>query len=155
MDVIPKEKTSPPDGHTRKENAMVTCISDCAWLIVQVDIGSGLQINSRAWKHIQGHQKDSLFVKDLLLGIWPKKQLKNRSLQEKRCPRFPDRPAKTPLTPWKVEVMRDCYRWRLQCQGIPENLVPAAVEQLNHFVVEKLAGLERLGKWEKTQEIPE
>ncbi|KAL3193868.1 hypothetical protein MRX96_000155 [Rhipicephalus microplus] len=39
MDVIPKEKTSPPDGHTRKENAMVTCISDCAWLIVQFVVG--------------------------------------------------------------------------------------------------------------------
>lgn len=49
--------------------------------LMQVDIGSGLRINSCAWSHIQGHQKDSLFVKDLLLGIWPKEQLKNRSLQ--------------------------------------------------------------------------
>ncbi|KAL1478872.1 hypothetical protein MTO96_052311 [Rhipicephalus appendiculatus] len=72
----------------------------------EVDIGGGLCINSSGWNHIQGHQKDSIFVKDLLLGIWPKEQLKNRSLQGKRCPRFPDRPAKAPLTPWKVEVMR-------------------------------------------------
>ncbi|XP_037506031.2 BEN domain-containing protein 5-like [Rhipicephalus sanguineus] len=93
-----------------------------------------------------GPSKDSLFVKDLLLGIWPKDQLKNRSLQGKRCPRFPDRPAKAPLTPWKVEVMRDCYRRRLQRQGIPETLMPAALKQLNHFVVEKLADLERLAK---------
>ncbi|KAH8028749.1 hypothetical protein HPB51_018231 [Rhipicephalus microplus] len=133
MDVIPRETTPPPDDCPRKENATV-------------DIGSGLRINSCAWSHIQGHQKDSLFVKDLLLGIWPKEQLKNRSLQGKRCPRFPDRPAKTPLTPWKVEVMRDCYRRRLQRQGIPENLVPAALKQLNHFVVEKLADLERMAK---------
>ncbi|XP_054920725.1 BEN domain-containing protein 5-like [Dermacentor andersoni] len=74
--------------------------------LVQVDIGRGLAINAQAWSHIQGHQKDSLFVKDLLLGIWPKDQLKNRSLQGKRCPRYPDRPAKAPLTPSKVEVMR-------------------------------------------------
>ncbi|KAH7985344.1 hypothetical protein HPB52_025700 [Rhipicephalus sanguineus] len=133
MDVIPREKTPPQDDYARKENAMV-------------DIGGGLQINSSAWHHIQGHQKDSLFVKDLLLGIWPKDQLKNRSLQGKRCPRFPDRPAKAPLTPWKVEVMRDCYRRRLQRQGIPETLMPAALKQLNHFVVEKLADLERLAK---------
>ncbi|KAH7963481.1 hypothetical protein HPB52_021248 [Rhipicephalus sanguineus] len=67
-------------------------------------------------------------------------------LAGKRCPRFPDRPAKAPLTPWKVEVMRDCYRRRLQRQGIPETLMPAALKQLNHFVVEKLADLERLAK---------
>lgn len=40
----------------------------------------------------------------------------------------------------------DCYRRRLQRQGIPENLVPAALKQLNHFVVEKLADLERMAK---------
>ncbi|KAL1417879.1 hypothetical protein MTO96_006051 [Rhipicephalus appendiculatus] len=69
---------------------------------VKVDIGGGLRMNSGAWIHIQGHQKDSLFVKDLILGIWPKEQLKNRSLQGKHCPRFLDQPAKTPLTPWQV-----------------------------------------------------
>ncbi|KAL1429760.1 hypothetical protein MTO96_015790 [Rhipicephalus appendiculatus] len=68
------------------------------------------------------------------------------ALGGKRCPRFPDRPATAPLTPWKVEVMRDCYRRKLQRQGFPENLVPAALKQLNHFVVEKLADLERLAK---------
>ncbi|KAL1434737.1 hypothetical protein MTO96_011435 [Rhipicephalus appendiculatus] len=123
MDLVPRETTPPPDGCPRKENAMV-------------DIGGGLRMNSGACIHIQGHQKDSLFVKDLILGIWPKEQLKNRSLQGKHCPRFLDRPAKTPLTPWKVEVH----------QGIPENLVPAALKQLNHFVLEKLADLERLAK---------
>lgn len=40
----------------------------------------------------------------------------------------------------------DCYRRRLQRQGIPETLMPAALKQLNHFVVEKLADLERLAK---------
>ncbi|KAH7984502.1 hypothetical protein HPB52_022140 [Rhipicephalus sanguineus] len=35
---------------------------------------------------------------------------------------------------------------RLQRQGIPETLMPAALKQLNHFVVEKLADLERLAK---------
>ncbi|XP_075542535.1 BEN domain-containing protein 5-like isoform X1 [Dermacentor variabilis] len=126
----------PPASCARKDNNMV-------------DIGRGFAINARAWSHIQGHQKDSLFVKDLLLGIWPKDQLKNRSLQGKQCPRYPDRPAKAPLTPSKVEVMRDCYRQRLRPQGVPEHLLPAALKQLNHFVVEKLVDLERLAKWEK------
>ncbi|KAL1466726.1 hypothetical protein MTO96_042528, partial [Rhipicephalus appendiculatus] len=38
-------------------------------------------------------------------------------------------------------------RRRLQRQGIPENLVPAALKQLSHFVLEKLADLKRLAKW--------
>ncbi|XP_065296059.1 BEN domain-containing protein 5-like [Dermacentor albipictus] len=132
----------PPASCARKENNMV-------------DIGRGLAINAQACSHIQGHQKDSLFVKDLLLGIWPKDQLKNRSLQGKRCPRYPDRPAKAPLTPSKVEVMRDCYRQRLRRQGVPEHLLPAALKQLNHFVVEKLADLERLAKRGKDNHDPQ
>ncbi|KAL3187382.1 hypothetical protein MRX96_031881 [Rhipicephalus microplus] len=49
----------------------------------------------------------------------------------------------------------DCYRRRLQRQGIPENLVPAALKQLNHFVVEKLADLERMAKREKDNLKPQ
>ncbi|KAL3189424.1 hypothetical protein MRX96_010138 [Rhipicephalus microplus] len=40
-------------------------------------------------------------------------------------------------------------------QGIPENLVPAALKQLNHFVVEKLADLERMAKREKDNLKPQ
>ncbi|KAH7969072.1 hypothetical protein HPB52_014325 [Rhipicephalus sanguineus] len=44
-------------------------------------------------------------------------------------------------------------RRRLQRQGIPETLMPAALKQLNHFVVEKLADLERLAKREAVSTI--
>lgn len=58
----------------------------CTWMpsecicSVQVDIGRGLMVKKGAWEHVQSHHKDSLFVKDLLVTIWSKDNLKERSL---------------------------------------------------------------------------
>ncbi|KAL1454699.1 hypothetical protein MTO96_043709 [Rhipicephalus appendiculatus] len=109
---------------------------------MMVDIGRGLMVKKAAWEYVQCHNKDSLFVKDLLVTVWSKDVLKERSLQGKHCPRFPDRPRKAPLTPWKLDVMRDCYRVRLERQGVPAGVLPLAVKQMNHFIVEKLADIE-------------
>ncbi|KAL1437694.1 hypothetical protein MTO96_048681 [Rhipicephalus appendiculatus] len=113
---------------------------------MMVDIGRGLMVKKAAWEYVQCHNKDSLFVKDLLVTVWSKDVLKERSLQGKHCPRFPDRPRKAPLTPWKLDVMRDCYRVRLERQGVPAGVLPLAVKQMNHFIVEKLADIEKLAK---------
>ncbi|XP_064461842.1 BEN domain-containing protein 5-like [Ornithodoros turicata] len=98
------------------------------------------------WERVSAQQKDSLFMKELLMCIWDKEDLRERSLQGKQCPRFPDRAPKTPLTPWKVNVMRECYKARLERSGVPKSLLPAAVKNLNHFIVEKLADLEKVVK---------
>ncbi|KAH8032899.1 hypothetical protein HPB51_025492 [Rhipicephalus microplus] len=111
-----------------------------------VDIGRGLMVKKGAWEHVQSHHKDSLFVKDLLVTIWSKDNLKERSLHGKHCPRYPNRPRKAPLTPWKLDVMRDCYRARLEHQGVPAGVLPLAVKQMNHFIVEKLSDIEKLAK---------
>nr|XP_037281134.1 uncharacterized protein LOC119174364 [Rhipicephalus microplus] len=124
----------------------------CTWMpsecicSVQVDIGRGLMVKKGAWEHVQSHHKDSLFVKDLLVTIWSKDNLKERSLHGKHCPRYPNRPRKAPLTPWKLDVMRDCYRARLEHQGVPAGVLPLAVKQMNHFIVEKLSDIEKLAK---------
>ncbi|KAL3228780.1 hypothetical protein MRX96_023682 [Rhipicephalus microplus] len=67
------------------------------------------------------------------------------------CPRKENATLVMPCEPFVL----DCYRRRLQRQGIPENLVPAALKQLNHFVVEKLADLERMAKREKDNLKPQ
>ncbi|KAH9375848.1 hypothetical protein HPB48_023104 [Haemaphysalis longicornis] len=38
--------------------------------IVEVDIGKGLLVPCGAWQRIQTREKDSLFVKDLLVTVW-------------------------------------------------------------------------------------
>ncbi|XP_037504477.1 BEN domain-containing protein 5 isoform X2 [Rhipicephalus sanguineus] len=111
-----------------------------------VDIGQGLKIPTGAWQRIQLQPKDSLFVKELLVAIWDPADLKGRSLQGKRSPRFPDRPIKEPLTPWKVSVMRECYKERLLRLGLPAEILQNSLKRLNHFVVEKLADIEKLAK---------
>ncbi|KAH7937055.1 hypothetical protein HPB49_007572 [Dermacentor silvarum] len=74
-----------------------------------IDIGQGLRVAAEAWRRIQARDKDPMFVKDLLITIWDPAQLQGRSLQGKHCPRYPDRPRKEPLTPWKVSVMQGDY----------------------------------------------
>ncbi|KAH7937128.1 hypothetical protein HPB49_007988 [Dermacentor silvarum] len=74
-----------------------------------IDIGQGLRVAAEAWRRIQARDKDSMFVKDLLITIWDPAQLQGRSLQGKHCPRYPDRPRKEPLTPWKLSVMQGDY----------------------------------------------
>ncbi|XP_037579969.1 BEN domain-containing protein 5 [Dermacentor silvarum] len=118
-----------------------------------VDIGQGLRIPMGAWKRIQLQPKDSLFVKELVVAIWDPADLKGRSLQGKHCPRFPDRPLKEPLTPWKVAVMRECYKERLLRLGLPADLLQNSLKRMNHFVVEKLADVEKQAKrTEKTMQ---
>ncbi|XP_064462766.1 uncharacterized protein LOC135373600 [Ornithodoros turicata] len=89
----PREATPEPQLPSTADNKMV-------------NIGQGLQIQQEVWERVQGQQKDSMFVKELLVSIWTKEQLRHRSLQGKQCPRFPGKAPKTPLTPWKVGVVR-------------------------------------------------
>ncbi|KAL1466319.1 hypothetical protein MTO96_042820, partial [Rhipicephalus appendiculatus] len=46
-----------------------------------VDIGRGLMVKKAAWEYVQCDNKDYLFVKDLLVTVWSKDVLKERSLQ--------------------------------------------------------------------------
>lgn len=112
----------------------------------KVDIGKGLLIPRGAWQRIESREKDSLFVKDLLVTIWDPAVLKSRSLNGKHCPRFPDRPKKKALTPWKVAVIRDCFKQRLQKRSVPPELLPTLLKQVNHFLVEKIADVERTAR---------
>ncbi|KAL1479655.1 hypothetical protein MTO96_051677, partial [Rhipicephalus appendiculatus] len=82
----------------------------------------------------------------LLVAIWDPADLKGRSLQGQRSPWFPDRPIKQPLTPWKVSVMRECFKERLVRLGLPVDILQNSLKRLNHFVVEKLADIEKLTK---------
>ncbi|XP_070390944.1 BEN domain-containing protein 5-like [Dermacentor albipictus] len=110
------------------------------------DIGSGLEIASSAWRRIQTNTKDSMFIKDLLTAVWSPAELLGRSLQGKHCPRFPDRPRKEPLSLWKVSVIRECYKERLQKKGLVAELTPGALKQMNRFIVEKISDIERMAK---------
>ncbi|XP_077545764.1 uncharacterized protein LOC144158622 isoform X2 [Haemaphysalis longicornis] len=109
----------------------------------KVDIGRGLCIPTAAWKRIQGRKKDSRFVKDLVGAVWDPADLKRRSLQGNKCPRFPDRLPKKPLTPWKVAAIRECYKERLHKQGVQPDVIPGLLKQVNHFMVEKLGDMGR------------
>nr|XP_037276561.1 BEN domain-containing protein 5-like [Rhipicephalus microplus] len=111
-----------------------------------VDIGQGLRIPLETWRRVQARDKDSLFIKDLLVTIWDPAQLQGRSLQGKHCPRFPNRPRKDPLTPWKVSVMRTCYKRRLEKQGFPDSAVQTLMKRMNHYVGEKIAGIDKMAK---------
>ncbi|KAL1442839.1 hypothetical protein MTO96_030614 [Rhipicephalus appendiculatus] len=51
-----------------------------------------------------------------------------------------------PLTPWKVSVMRECFKERLVRLGLPVDILQNSLKRLNHFVVEKLADIEKLAK---------
>ncbi|XP_049272420.1 uncharacterized protein LOC119392135 [Rhipicephalus sanguineus] len=110
----------------------------------KVDIGQGLRIPSETWRRVQARDKDSLFVKDLLVTIWDPVQPQGRLLQGKHCPRFPDRPTKEPLTPWKVSVMRTCYKRRLEKQGFPESVVQTLMKRMNYYVGEKIADIDKM-----------
>ncbi|KAH7944419.1 hypothetical protein HPB52_019351 [Rhipicephalus sanguineus] len=121
--------------------------------IGDADIGSGLQISTSAWRRIQSHPKDSMFVKDLLTAVWSPAALLGRSLQGKHCPRFPDCPRKAPLSPWKVSVIRECYKERLEKKGLVAELMPGALKQMNRFIVEKLSDIERMSK-RAAKELP-
>lgn len=112
----------------------------------KVDIGRGLLVPRGAWQWIQSREKDSLFVKDLLVTIWDPAVLKSRSLNGRPCPRFPDRPKKKALTPWKLAVIRDCYKQRLQQRGVPPDVLPPMLKQVNHFLVEKIADVKRTAR---------
>ncbi|XP_077523104.1 uncharacterized protein LOC144133927 [Amblyomma americanum] len=77
-----------------------------------IDIGKGLKISRPAWERISGLTKDSMFVKELLVMVWSRRELRERSLLGKHCLRFPGRQPKIPLTPWKVAVLRG------NCKGL-------------------------------------
>ncbi|XP_077561639.1 BEN domain-containing protein 5-like [Haemaphysalis longicornis] len=111
-----------------------------------VDIGQGLFVPRETWRRVQAREKDSMFVKDLLVAIWSPAQLQGRSLQGKHSPRFPGRPKKDPLTPWKVSAMRNCYKHRLDKRGVPDDVQPMVLKQLNHYIVEKIADIDRTAK---------
>ncbi|XP_070389098.1 BEN domain-containing protein 5-like isoform X2 [Dermacentor albipictus] len=111
-----------------------------------IDIGQGLRVPTETWRRIQAREKDSLFVKYLLVAVWDPAQLQGRSLQGKHCPRFPDRPRKEPLTPWKVSVMQACFKRRLEKQGFPESVVSTLVKRMNYYVGEKIADIDRTAK---------
>ncbi|KAH7982570.1 BEN domain-containing protein 5 [Rhipicephalus sanguineus] len=117
------------------------------------DIGNGLRITTSAWQRIQTNPKDSLFVKDLMTAVWSPTELLGRSLQGKHCPRFPDRPRKEPLSPWKVSAIRECYKQRLEKKGLVPEMMPGALKQMNRFMVEKLSDIERMTK-RATKELP-
>ncbi|KAH7985921.1 hypothetical protein HPB52_025302 [Rhipicephalus sanguineus] len=73
--------------------------------------------------------------------------------QGKHCPRFPDCPRKAPLSPWKVSVIRECYKERLEKKGLVAELMPGALKQMNRFIVEKLSDIERMSK-RAAKELP-
>ncbi|XP_077498522.1 BEN domain-containing protein 5-like [Amblyomma americanum] len=145
MPSVPQDKADLPSAPLEIETAAVS--NAAPHLPSQddmVDIGRGIQISNSAWVRIQQLPKDSMFVKELLLAIWGVAALRNRSLQGRHCPKYPDRPRKTALSPVKLAVMRECYRERLQKNGVPAHMVNVAVKQLNRFVVEKLGNIEKL-----------
>ncbi|XP_065287083.1 BEN domain-containing protein 5-like isoform X2 [Dermacentor albipictus] len=111
-----------------------------------IDIGQGLRVPTKTWRQIQAREKDSLFVKDLLVAVWDPAQLQGRSLQGKHCPWFPDKPRKEPLTLWKLSVMQACFKRRLEKQGFPESVVSTLVKHMNHYVGEKIADIDRTAK---------
>ncbi|KAK8774409.1 hypothetical protein V5799_011058, partial [Amblyomma americanum] len=71
----------------------------------------------------------------------------------KHCLRFPGRQPKIPLTPWKVAVLRDCFRDRLQAKGMPPGLLTSGLKEFNRFVSEKIADIEKLAKRELAKEM--
>ncbi|KAK8771756.1 hypothetical protein V5799_025001 [Amblyomma americanum] len=128
MPSVPQDKADLPSAPLEIETAAVS--NAAPHLPSQddmVDIGRGIQISNSAWVRIQQLPKDSMFVKELLLVIWGVAALRNRSLQE-------------------------CYRERLQKNGVPAHMVNVAVKQLNRFVVEKLGDIEKLAKGQEQKE---
>ncbi|KAL1472261.1 hypothetical protein MTO96_039458 [Rhipicephalus appendiculatus] len=86
-----------------------------------VDIGQGLRIPLETWRRVQARDKDSLFIKDLLVTIWDPAQLQGRSLQA-------------------------CYKRRLEKQGFPESVVQTLMKRMNHYVGEKIADIDKMAK---------
>ncbi|XP_077507694.1 uncharacterized protein LOC144118722 [Amblyomma americanum] len=132
---------------------------------VQIELGKRLTISRPAWECISGLTKDSMFVKELLVMVWSRRELRERSLLGKHCPRFPGCQPKIPLTPWKVAVLRvimhwhcfvcavcasffltDCFRDRLQAKEMLPDLLTSGLKQFNRFVSEKIADIDKLAK---------
>lgn len=112
----------------------------------KVDIGKGLLVSADTWATVKDQHKDSIFVKSLVVAVWDPAKLRNKSLQGKHCPRFPGRPKKDPLTPWKLNVLRECFKDRLREKGLSEPFRPAELKAFNRYVSEKLADIEKVAK---------
>ncbi|KAH6919561.1 hypothetical protein HPB50_029451 [Hyalomma asiaticum] len=111
-----------------------------------IDIGQGLHVPSETGRRMQAREKDSMFVKDLLVSLEDPAQLQGRSIQGKHCPRFPERPREEPLTPWKVSVIKGCYKHRLEKQGYPQNVIETLLKRMNDYVGEKMADIDQIAK---------
>ncbi|KAL1483319.1 hypothetical protein MTO96_033266 [Rhipicephalus appendiculatus] len=61
----------------------------------------------------------------------------------KHCPRFPDRPRKDPM---KEFVMLTCHKPRLAKPGFPESVVQTLMKRMNHYVVEKIANIDKMAR---------
>ncbi|KAK8771846.1 hypothetical protein V5799_024912 [Amblyomma americanum] len=135
-----KSPASPPPSTLDHSVAQEDPLSD------KIDLGNGLLIKRTTWKTIEGRTKDSLFVKDLLVAVWDPAVLLTKSLEGKHCPRHPGRQIKEPLTPWKVAVLKDCYRECLRAQGFPEGHLENALKSFNRFISEKISDIEKTAK---------
>ncbi|KAK8762891.1 hypothetical protein V5799_034499 [Amblyomma americanum] len=67
----------------------------------------------------------------------------SKSLEGKHCPRHPGRQRKEPLTPWKVAILKGCYKERLRSQGFPEAYLKNAIKLFNRFISEKISDVEK------------
>lgn len=112
----------------------------------KVDIGKGLLVSADTWASLKEQQKDSIFVKSLVVAAWDPAKLRMKSLEGKQCPRFPGRPKKDPLTPWKLNVLRECFKDRLREKGLSEPFRPAEMKAFNRYISEKLADIDKVAK---------
>lgn len=42
--------------------------------------------------------------------------------------------------------LTDCYKHRLDKRGVPDDVQPMVLKQLNHYIVEKIADIDRTAK---------
>ncbi|KAH6920687.1 hypothetical protein HPB50_028325 [Hyalomma asiaticum] len=87
----------------------------------KIDIGQGLHVPSETWRRMQAREKDSMFVKDLLVSLEDAAQLQGRSIQ-------------------------GCYKRRLEKQGYPQNVIETLLKRMNDYVGEKIADIDKIAK---------
>ncbi|KAG8236270.1 hypothetical protein J437_LFUL016493 [Ladona fulva] len=92
-----------------------------------------------------GQAGDSLFVKNLALAIWGAKTLASRSVTGKRCMAIKHSVAKPPLSPKKVEYIKEKFIERIRQNEPNVSMLELSrrVGKIRVYIADKIATLNR------------
>lgn len=137
------------DQHPSKECFVSNdqCMTSNSGLQGKIHLGDRVFIDRLQWNLINMQQNDSRFVKQMGVAIWGEEALKDRSVTGAACNAKKNTPeyelAKPPLSPHKVEVIRDCLKDRLKREGASSDEIHLRVKKVNKYLCEKIMDLNR------------